>query len=92
MRVMNAIETAAQTVLDVRAKFLDASLADIYDPHTMPSDLAKARAKLDKVVDAAYGYKGANNDGDRVVFLFDLYQQMTSLLMVEKGKRLIKKK
>jgi hypothetical protein len=53
----------------------------------MPPDLAKAHTKLDKAVDAAYGYKGANNDGERVAFLFDLYQQMTSLLVVEKGKR-----
>jgi hypothetical protein len=53
----------------------------------MPPDLAKAHTKLDKAVDAAYGYKGANNDGERVAFLFDLYQKMTSLLVVEKGKR-----
>lgn len=79
-----AIETAAQAVLDARTQFPDASLADLYDPRTMPPDLAKAHAKLDKAVDAAYGYKGANNDGERVAFLFELYQQMTSLLGVEK--------
>lgn len=79
-----AIKQAAQAVLDARAQFLDASLADLYDPRTMPPDLAKAHAKLDKAVDAAYGYKGANNDGERVAFLFELYQQMTSLLGVEK--------
>jgi hypothetical protein len=53
----------------------------------MPPDLAKAHTKLDKAVDVAYGYKGANNDGERVAFLFDLYQQMTSLLVVEKVVR-----
>jgi hypothetical protein len=82
-----AIETAAQAVLDARAQFPDASLADLYDPRTMPPDLAKAHTKLDKAVDVAYGYKGANNDGERVAFLFDLYQQMTSLLVVEKVVR-----
>lgn len=84
VRGINTIETAAQAVLDARAQFPEASLADLYDPRTMPPDLAKAHAKLDKAVDAAYGYKGANNDGERVAFLFDLYQQMTSLLAVEK--------
>ncbi len=79
-----AIEQAAQSVLDARAQFPNASLADLYDPRSMPPDLAKAHAKLDKVVDASYGYKDANNDGERVAFLFDLYQQMTSLLAVEK--------
>jgi hypothetical protein len=49
----------------------------------MPPDLAKAHTKLDKAVDTAYGYKGANNDGERVAFLFDLYQKMTSLLSVK---------
>jgi hypothetical protein len=86
------IEQAAQAVLDARAQFPQASLADLYDPRTMPPDLAKAHTKLDKAVDAAYGYKGANNDGERVAFLFDLYQQMTSLLGVEKVKRSTKKK
>ena len=85
------IEAAAQAVLDARAQFPDASLADLYDPRTMSPDLAKAHAKLDKAVDAAYGYKGANNDGERVAFLFDLYQQMTSLLGVDKVKRLSKR-
>lgn len=86
-----AIETAAQAVLDARTQFPDASLADLYDPRTMPPDLAKAHTKLDKAVDAAYGYKGGNNDGERVAFLFDLYQQMTSLLGVEKGKKVSKR-
>jgi hypothetical protein len=92
VREITAIETAAQAVLDARAQFPQASLADLYDPRTMPPDLAKAHAKLDKAVDIAYGYKGANNDGERVAFLFDLYQQMTSLLGESKGKRSSKKK
>jgi hypothetical protein len=82
---------AAQAVLDARAQFPQASLADLYDSRTMPPDLAKAHAKLDKAVDAAYGYKGANNDGERVAFLFDLYQKMTSLLGVEKAKKVSKR-
>jgi hypothetical protein len=58
----------------------------------MPPDLAKAHTKLDKAVDAAYGYKGANNGGERVAFLFDLYQKMTSLLGVEKAVKMTKKR
>ena len=37
-----AIEAAAQVVLDARASFLDASLADLYDPLAMPPALSKA--------------------------------------------------
>ncbi len=75
-----AIETAAQAVLDARAAHPQASLADLYDPLTMPANLLKAHQALDKTVDAAYGYKGANTDAARVAFLFERYQQITSLL------------
>ncbi len=75
-----AIEACAQTVLDARAAHPDASLADLYDPLTMPANLLKAHQALDKAVDAAYGYKGANTDAARVAFLFERYQQLTSLL------------
>jgi len=73
-----AIETAAQTVLDVRASFKGQSLADLYDPDVMPPELRKAHQRLDKAVDAAYGYKGNSDDTARVAFLFGLYQQLTS--------------
>ena len=74
------IETAAQAVLDARAVHTNASLADLYDPLTMPANLLKAHQALDKAVDAAYGYKGAATDAARVAFLFERYQQITSLL------------
>lgn len=72
-----AIEAAAQTVLDVRASFKGQSLADLYDPDVMPPELRKAHQRLDKAVDAAYGYKGSPDDAARVAFLFGLYQQLT---------------
>ncbi|MHC5826480.1 MAG: type IIL restriction-modification enzyme MmeI, partial [Nostoc sp.] len=48
------VETAAQKVLDTRAKYPDSSLADLYDPLTMPPDLVKAHQALDKAVDLCY--------------------------------------
>ena len=74
------IEAAAQAVLDARSQFPDATLADLYDPLTMPPALVKAHQKLDAAVDAAYGKKSFKNDAERVAFLFTLYQQYTSLL------------
>jgi len=82
-----AIEAAAQGVLDARAAHAGASLADLYDPLTMPPDLVRAHQVLDRAVDAAYGYKGAPTDAARVAFLFGLYQQLTSLLPAEKPKK-----
>ncbi|OGA18410.1 MAG: methylase [Betaproteobacteria bacterium RIFCSPLOWO2_02_FULL_66_14] len=75
-----AIESAAQGVLDARAEFADSSLADLYDPLTMPPSLTHAHQALDRAVDAAYGKKGFASDAERVAFLFGLYQRYTSLL------------
>jgi hypothetical protein len=89
-----AIEIAAQTVLEVRAKFQSgpqpATLADLYDPLTMPPELLKAHQKLDAAVDKAYeasgGKKSYKSDAERVAFLFELYQKYTSLLPAAPAK------
>ena len=95
-RAQAAIETAAQFVLDTRALFPESSLADLYDPLTMPPALVKAHQKLDAAVDAAYalggGKKTWKNDAERVAFLFELYQQYTSLLPAEKAKKPLKRR
>jgi hypothetical protein len=74
-----AIQEAAKEVLAVRQEFQRSSLADLYDPLTMPATLAKAHQRLDKAVDAAYSYKAAKTDAERVAFLFRLYEKYTSL-------------
>ncbi|CAM5633073.1 DNA methyltransferase [Rhodanobacter lindaniclasticus] len=90
-----AIETAAQAVLDARAAFPDSTLADLYDPLSMPPALVKAHQALDRAVDAAYAAaeKAAGrkppklgSDAERVAFLFERYQHLTSLLPVTKPK------
>lgn len=79
-----AIETAAQAVLDARAAHPGSTLADLYDPDTMPPNLVKAHAALDRAVDAAYradgGARGYAGDAERVAFLFWRYAQLTSLI------------
>jgi len=75
-----AVEAAAQRVLDARAQFPQSSLADLYDPLTMPPALVKAHQALDAAVDAAYGRRSLRNDAERVAFLFERYQAITSLL------------
>ncbi len=88
-----AIEAAAQGVLDARAQFPDSTLADLYDPLTMPPALVRAHQALDRAVDAAYGAaeKAAGrkppklgSDAERVAFLFERYQALTSLLPAAK--------
>ena len=69
------VETAAQTVLDIRKKYTDtgASLADLYAPLSMPPDLLTAHDALDKAVDDCYGKTRFTSDAKRVAFLFELY-------------------
>jgi hypothetical protein len=81
------IETAAQGVLDARAQFPESTLADLYDPLTMPKELLKAHQTLDRAVDAAYGKTNFTTEAQRVAFLFELYQKYTSLFALEKPKR-----
>jgi len=80
------IDAAAQAVLDVRAKFPEASLADLYDPDTMPPTLAKAHARLDKLVEKAYG-KSFESDMARVAFLFERYRELTGGLFTEPARK-----
>jgi len=81
------IETAAQKVLDTRAQFPDSSLADLYDPLTMPPALVKAHNELDKAVDLAYRSQPFTSEANRMVFLFELYEKYTAGLFAEKKKK-----
>jgi N-6 DNA Methylase len=74
----NKIEAAAQKVLDARAAHPDSSLADLYDPLSMPMDLVKAHAALDKAVDTCYRAQPFANELSRIEFLFTLYEQLTA--------------
>ncbi|MEI6430537.1 MAG: type IIL restriction-modification enzyme MmeI, partial [Pseudanabaena sp. ELA607] len=86
------VETAAQAVLDTRAKYPDSSLADLYDPLTMPPDLVKAHQALDKAVDLCYRPQPFVSELNRIEYLFSLYEALTvPLLKVEKKKRANKK-
>jgi len=87
----NTVESAAQAVLDARAQFPQSSLADLYDPLTMPPALVKTHQALDRAVDACYRKAAFASDAQRVEFLFERYQQLTSLLPAA-GKKTGKKK
>ena len=73
-----AIEAAAQAVLDARGQFPESSLADLYDPLTMPPALLSAHQQLDRAVDAAYGRQTFASEAQRVAFLFALHARLTA--------------
>ena len=73
-----AVEDAAQAVLDARLKYPNATLADLYDPNTMPADLLKAHKVLDRTVDACYGKRIFKDEPERLEFLFEEYQRLSN--------------
>ena len=83
-----AVEKSAQAVLDARAKFPDSTLADLYDPVTMPPVLVKAHADLDRAVERCYRKDPFPTDRSRVEFLFAFYENLTApLVPAAKPKR-----
>jgi len=81
------IEENAQQVLDVRAKFPESSLADLYDPLTMPAELVKAHKELDKAADLCYRPQHFTTEANRIEFLFGLYNEYTAPLIGKKKKK-----
>jgi len=71
------IQQTAQAILDARAQFPDSSLADLYDPVTMPPALLNAHRANDRAVMAAYGFATATTESQCVAALFTRYQQLT---------------
>lgn len=84
---VQTIELAAQKVLDVRADFPKSSLADLYDPLTMPPALLKAHNELDKAVDLAYRPQSFTSEANRMVYLFELYEKYTADLFTKEIKK-----
>ena len=73
-----AVEAKAQAVLDARVmpKTAMSSLADLYDPNTMPPELRKAHRELDAAVDRLYRRAPFGSDRERVEHLFPLYEAL----------------
>ena len=81
------IEALAQAVLDARAAYPTSSLADLYDPDTMPPPLRKAHAALDLAVDRLYRAAPFASDRDRVEHLFGRYESLVNPLGHEAVKQ-----
>lgn len=79
------VEEKAQAVLNARAAHLPprsvGTLADLYDPNTMPPDLHRAHADLDRAVERCYRIERFTSDRERVEFLFRLYGRMAEPLL-----------
>jgi len=75
----------ARAVLEVRAGLLPPksmnTLADLYDPKSMPPELTRAHAELDRSVERCYRAEPFGSDRERLEFLFRLHEQLTAPLL-----------
>ncbi len=69
---------AAQDILFAREAHFPATIADLYDPATMPDDLRAAHERNDEVLERIYIGRRFRNDTERLEKLFDLYTKMTA--------------
>jgi hypothetical protein len=83
---LKKLEPHAQAILDARAKFPDATLAELYDPDIMPAALRKAHIANDKAVDKLYRRSGFKSERERVEHLFMLYEKMTAGMLAAEKK------
>lgn len=82
------VEACAQEVLAAREQFPGSTLADLYDPVSMPPRLAKAHEQLDRAVERCYRKEPFETDRQRVECLFALYEQISApLAMARKTKK-----
>lgn len=68
----------AEDILLSREAHFPATIADLYDPETMPDDLRAAHDRNDEVLERIYIGRRFKNDTERLEKLFELYTKMTA--------------
>lgn len=81
------VETAAKAVLDTRDNYPDATLADLYDPLSMPANLRRAHNTLDRAVDRAYRRQPFPDERRRFEYLFEMYERLIAPLTGGRSKK-----
>jgi hypothetical protein len=66
----------AEDILLAREAHFPATIADLYDPESMPDDLRYAHQRNDEVLERIYIGRRFRNDTERLEKLFELYTKM----------------
>jgi len=69
------LEKSGEQILQERRKFENSSLADLYDPKSMPLDLKKAHEANDSLVLKGFSLKSSSTDSEILKKLFELYSR-----------------
>jgi hypothetical protein len=82
-------------ILDERAKHPSKTMAQMYNPSTMPKGLLQAHQELDIAIEQCYRLQPFKNDTERLEYLFKQYEEMVqkdTLFAKQKKTRKAKKK
>lgn len=82
----------AENILLAREAHFPATIADLYDPETMPENLRKAHEHNDEVLERIYIGRRFKNDTERLERLFDLYTKMTAKASAAKQTKAVPSK
>jgi hypothetical protein len=77
----------AENILLAREAHFPATIADLYDPDTMPDNLRQAHSENDETLERIYIGRRFRNDTERLEKLFELYTQMTASQPATKKKK-----
>jgi hypothetical protein len=72
------LTNCAEDILLAREAHFPKTIADLYDPDSMPDDLRAAHDRNDEVLERIYIGRRFRNDTERLEKLFDLYTKMTA--------------
>jgi len=72
------LTACAENILLAREAHFPATIADLYDPETMPDNLRHAHERNDEVLERIYIGRRFKNDTERLEKLFELYTKMTA--------------
>ena len=89
---LSKLEPLAQAVLDARATYPGATLADLYDRDLMPPNLRQAHQALDRAVDRLYRRSGFASERERIEHLFMLYEKVRAPLSTEAKRKAARQK
>jgi hypothetical protein len=84
---MSDLTRCAEDILLARERHFPLTIADLYDPDTMPADLRAAHDRNDEVIERVYIGRRFKNDTERLEKLFDLYAKMTGTAVTAKKNR-----
>ena len=72
------LRDGVRRILFARESHFPASIAELYDPEKMPTDLRAAHERNDETLERIYIGRRFKNDTERLEKLFEMYTKMTA--------------